>query len=212
VKPPEEGFRRDVEVVRAIRGLAGPDVKLMVDANNGYDPQVTRRFLDEVDDELFFVEEMFPEDIAQDLELKAWLAERGWKTLVADGESAGDVDHFVPYIRARAIDVLQGDIHGFGLTRLLQLSRLSAQAGIVLSPHNWGSSLGLQMQVQLGRGIPNFGIAEEDPGVLPFLEFPGYELADGHMRVPDTPGLGFVLHADRLEAERGWDWVVEEEG
>src|SRR5690606_40874617 len=44
----EAGFRRDVEVVRAIRKRVGRDVKLMVDANNGFDLETTLRWLDEL--------------------------------------------------------------------------------------------------------------------------------------------------------------------
>src|SRR3954447_26896033 len=44
----EAGFRRDVEVMRAIRKRVGPDVRLMVDANNGFDLDGTKRWLDAV--------------------------------------------------------------------------------------------------------------------------------------------------------------------
>jgi len=203
------GFARDVEVVKAIRKLVGPDVKLMVDANNGYDLETTKRFLEAANDDFHFVEEMFPENIARDLELKAWLREKGWTTLVADGESANTVEHFVPYIEARALDTLQGDARAVGFTRLLHLSRLTAQTGIVISPHNWGSLMGNYMQCQLGRGIPNFGLAEEDPGASPFLAAPDYEFKNGRMRVPDTPGSGLVFHEKAYLAEHKYDWVLE---
>ena len=161
----EAGFRRDVEVVRAIRKLVGKDVKLMVDANNGFDLDGTMRWLDAVGDDLFFVEEMFPEVVEQDLKLKEYLKAKGWKTLVADGESAREVEHFDPYIKAGALDVLQPDIRAFGLTLQWELSRRAAaagtrrsagaaQLGLVPGPlHAWSCS---------ARGIPNFLMAEED--------------------------------------------------
>ncbi len=154
---PEAGFRRDVEVMRAIRKLVGKDVRLMVDANNGFDLDGTKRWLDAVDDDLFFVEEMFPENVEQDLELKAYLKGKGWRTRVADGESAHEVEYFDPYIRHDALDVLQGDIRAFGLTKLWELSRRAeSHPGIRLAPHNWGSNLGVYMMMPLARGIPNF--------------------------------------------------------
>jgi len=207
----EVGFARDVEVVKAIRKLVGKDVKLMVDANNGYDLATTKRFLEAANDEFQFVEEMFPENIARDLELKAWLREKGWNTQVADGESANTVEHFVPYIRARALDHLQGDARAVGYTRLLELSRLTAQTGILITPHNWGSLMGNYMQCQLGRGIPNFGIAEVDPGESEFLAAPDYELEDGKMRVPDTPGSGLIFREEAFVAKHRYGWVLEAE-
>ncbi|MCZ6794792.1 MAG: mandelate racemase/muconate lactonizing enzyme family protein [Planctomycetota bacterium] len=205
---PEAGLARDVEVVQAIRKRVGRDVRLMVDANNGYTPETARRFLDAAGDEFYFVEELFPENVEADLELGAWLREHGWKTLVADGESAREVDHFVPYIRSAALDVLQGDIRRFGFSRLVRLSRLAEPAGIRLAPHNWGSVLGLYMQLVLGRGIPNFLMAEKDPAETELFSTPGFEFEDGRMRVLAVPGCGLGLPKDVLSRGVEVSWQV----
>ena len=208
---PEAGFRRDVEVMRAIRKLVGPEVRLMVDANNGFDLDGTIRWLDAVDDDLFFVEEMFPERVEDDLELKEYLKSKGWKTLVADGESAREVDHFDPYIKAGALDVLQPDIRAFGLTLLWELSRRAVTAGqsALLAPHNWGSFLGVYMKVVLGRGIPNFLMAEQDTSSSDLFDTSAFAMKEGQMKVPDTPGCGLVLREDVFEAKyRKEAWTV----
>lgn len=203
------GLERDIEVVRAIRKEVGPDVKLMTDANNGYDLATTKRFLEEVNDELHFVEEMFPEDIEEDLELKTWLRQKGWRTLVADGESAREEKHFVPYIQARALDVLQGDMRRFGFTRLLNLSRMTSTTGIRLAPHNWGSYLGFYMQLVLARGIPNFLMAEQDPGKTDlFAGSSRFELREGKVRVPEVPGCGLEFRRDEFARRHSVDWVL----
>ncbi len=203
----EAGLTRDIEVVRAIHDHVGPDVKLMVDANNGYDLATTKRFLEAADVEFLFIEEMFPESVDEDLELKRWLRSKGWATLVADGESARELEHFTPYIDRAAFDVLQGDMRRFGFTELRDLARRAAPAGVGLAPHNWGSYLGLYMQVVLGRGIPNFVMAEQDPAQIDLFDASGFELREGRMRVPDTPGCGLGLHADRLTSQT-FDWEV----
>jgi L-alanine-DL-glutamate epimerase-like enolase superfamily enzyme len=207
----EAGDRRDVEVVRAIRKLAGKDVKLMVDANNGFDLDGTLRWLDQVGDvNLFFVEEMFPEEVAQDLRLKAYLRKRGWRTLVADGESAREVKHFEPFIDREALDVLQPDIRAFGLTLQWELSRrLKGRPGIKLAPHNWGSFLGLHMQLVLARGVPNFLIAEEDRSSSDLFDTSAFTFKAGQVRVPDVPGCGLVLREDVFKkAYAAQVWVV----
>ena len=196
--PSAAGLTRDIQVVRAIRSHVGPDIKLMVDSNNGYDLATTKRFLEEADIEFFFVEEMFPESVDEDLELKEWIHSRGWATLVADGESARELDHFTPYIQRGAFDVLQGDMRRFGFTELRNLARQAAPAGVSLAPHNWGSYLGGFMQVVLGRGIPNLIMAEQDPAQTDLFDASAFELRDGRMRAPDTPGCGLVLRTDRL--------------
>jgi L-alanine-DL-glutamate epimerase-like enolase superfamily enzyme len=193
----EAGFRRDVEVVQAIRKRVGKDVRLMVDANNGYDLDSACQFLDALGDELFFVEEMFPEEVEKDLKLKAFMRGKGWKTLVADGESAREVGHFDAFIEKRAIEVLQPDIRAFGLTLQWELSRkIPADSGITLAPHNWGSFLGLPMQLVLARGIPNFLMAEEDRSTSDLFDVSAFERKEGKVKVPDVPGCGLVLRED----------------
>jgi len=207
--PKAEGFRRDVEVVQAIhkhvQGVT-PAVKLMVDANNGYDLATTKRFLDAAGIEFYFVEEMFPETVEEDLELKAWIRDKGWNTRVADGESAKDVEHFEPYLDRGALDVLQADMRRFGFTNLLRLARQSAPTGATLAPHNWGSYLGGFMQAVLGRGIPNFCIAELDPGQTDVFDASAFKIHDGQVKVPDTPGCGLELREAKFaDLELKWD-------
>jgi L-alanine-DL-glutamate epimerase-like enolase superfamily enzyme len=204
------GFRRDVEVVQAIRRRIGKEATLMVDANNGFGLETTKRWLDAVGDDLFWIEEPFPEVVEQDLELKAFLRQKGWKTRIADGESAHEVRHFDPFLEPEAIDVLQPDIRHFGLTLQWELARkMASRPALKLAPHNWGSFLGLYMMLVLARGIPNFLLAEQDPSTSDLFDVSGFEFKDGKMRVPDTPGCGLRLREDvfREKYAKG-AWVV----
>jgi len=200
--PPKDGFRRDVEVARAIRRRVGPEIRLMVDANNGMDLEQAIRFIDEADARLTFVEEMFPEEVEADLKLKEHLRAHHPGTLVADGESAREVEHFAPFLEAKALDVLQPDIRAFGLSRQWALSRAVEAAGSTarLAPHNWGSFLGLYMNAILGRGVPNFLMAEQDTSASDLFETSAFTFREGRLRVPDVPGCGLALRRDVLEA------------
>jgi D-galactarolactone cycloisomerase len=207
---PEAGFRRDVEVVKSIRKLVGRDVQLGVDSNNGFDLDSTLRWLDAADDELLFVEEMFPEVVEQDLRLKDYLRRRGWKTRIADGESAGDIGHFDPFVENEAIDVLQPDMRAFGMTLQWAMSRrIAPKPGIQLAPHNWGSFLGLYMQLQLARGIPNFFVAEQDRSESDLFDTAAFTFKEGKMRVPDLPGSGLILREEVFDRKyRANAWTV----
>ncbi|MBV9121984.1 MAG: hypothetical protein JO112_01330 [Planctomycetes bacterium] len=188
---PRAGFRRDVEVVQAIRKLVGRDAKLMVDANNGFGLDTTRKWLDAVGDDLFWIEEPFPEQVDEDLQLKAFLRGKGWQTRIADGESAREISHFDPFLAHDALDVLQPDIRAFGLSLQWQLSRkMQTRPAIQLAPHNWGSFLGLYMNLVLARGIPNFLLAEQDPSTSDLFDTSAFEFKEGKVRVPNLPGVG----------------------
>jgi L-alanine-DL-glutamate epimerase-like enolase superfamily enzyme len=197
-----EGDRRDLEVVRTIRQHAGTDVLLGVDANNGYDLPGTKRLLDELADaRLAFVEEMFPEEVDQCLELKSFIRDRGWKTLLADGETQDRPEALKPFVDRQAIDVLQGDMNHFGFEGVLQEAAWGRPRGVQVAPHNWGSLIGFYMQLHIGRGIDNFYLAEHDPLTSDVVVAEGYQLADGQCTVPAAPGFGLAISEDNFATQ-----------
>jgi L-alanine-DL-glutamate epimerase-like enolase superfamily enzyme len=206
----EPGDRRDIEVLQAIRKHVGPDVLLFIDANNGYDLPGTKRFFEAIGPlDIGFAEEMFPEVVEEDLEFKKFLMDHGWKTLVADGESAREPQHFEPFVQARALDIMQPDMKAFGFNLQLQMDRMLQGTPMRLAPHNWGSLLGFYMQLHLGRGIGTFFRAEHDPLTSELLSADGYQIIDGAVRVPEAPGFGLVLNREALAAQVKPAWQVK---
>ncbi len=188
--PRAEGDARDVAVVKLIRKHAGPDIILCVDANNGYDLAGAKRFLEQAGDEkLAFVEELFPETVEECLELKGFMKEHGWSTLLADGETQSKLDVFKPFIAAKAIDVFQGDMNHFGFEGILTEAGWAREQKLLVAPHNWGSLVGYYMQLHVGRAIDNLYRAEHDPLSTPVLIAEGYDRKDGVTTVPATPGF-----------------------
>lgn len=204
----EAGLQRDVDVVRAVRRHVGPDLRLVVDANDSYTPATARRFLEEADAGLYFVEELFPEHVEEDLALREWLRARGWTTMLADGESIYHPRVYRPFIGARALDILQSNIHAFGLQKMTALSRATAPAGLFLAPNNFGSFLGFYLEVVLGRGIPNLIVAEEDPSENEIMDMEGFEFRDGHRRPPDVPGCGWRVREGALGTSARIQWTA----
>jgi L-rhamnonate dehydratase len=200
--PREEGNERDVEVVKLIRKHAGPDILLGIDANNGYDLAGAKRLLDELaDDKLAFVEELFPETVNECLELKAFIRERGWQTLVADGETQHELAAYGPFMEAGAIDVFQGDMNHFGPDGILQEASMAKPHGGRIAPHNWGSLIGFYMETHIGRAVKNFYRAEHDPLTSDAIVADGYRIEDGMVRVPDSPGFGLSIDEGALARE-----------
>jgi L-rhamnonate dehydratase len=199
--PREEGDARDVAVVRAIRRHAGKDVMLGVDANNGYDLEGAKRFMDRAGDvNLAFTEEMFPEVVEQCLALKEFFRARKWDTLLADGETQGELEVFKPFIAARAIDLLQADMNRFGVDGILDEADMARPQGIRVAPHNWGSLLGFYQQLQVGAAIDNFYSAERDPLSSDVLVADGFTINDGQATLPPTSGFGLRINEDRFAA------------
>ena len=188
------GDARDLEVLRVIREHGGPDLILGVDANNGYTPVSAVAFMREAGDlKLAFTEEMFPETVADCGALKSFYKEQNLDTLVADGETQGELAPYKPLVDAQVIDILQGDMRHFGFGGVLRMAAMAKTGGARIAPHNWGSIAGFYMMMQVGRAVDNFYRAEKDCGTTPALVAAGITIKDGRAAVDDAPGLGLDL-------------------
>jgi L-alanine-DL-glutamate epimerase-like enolase superfamily enzyme len=191
----DEGDARDIAVLKLIRSHAGKDLAIAVDANNGYDLERTKRLIDSLPNYNFdFIEEMFPENIEQDLALKEFLASRKLKTLVADGETQPDVTALKPFMTAKAIDLYQLDVNQVGPDGLLEEAGLCHPHGGKIAPHTWGTLVGFYTQLHVARAIPNFYSGEQDPLASDAIIADGYTIKDGRCSVPDSPGFGLNLN------------------
>jgi len=200
--PPDEGYARDVAVLRTIRQHAGPEILIGADANNGYDLARTQQILKDLPNYSFgFLEEMFPEEIDKCLELKRFISEHGWKTLLADGETQGNLDAYKPFIEARAIDVFQGDMNRFGFEGILTEAAWCKAQGLQVAPHNWGSLVSFYMQLHVGRAITNLYRAEHDPLSNDILIAEGYHIRDGYATIPEVPGFGLKINDKNFAAK-----------
>ncbi len=183
-----------------LRDHAGRDVKIAVDANNGYlDVARVARMLDALPDYNFdFLEEMFPEEVEKDLALKQELKKRNLKTLLADGETQSNVGPLKPLMEAKALDLFQLDINGVGCEGLIEEAALAAPHGGAIAPHSWGTLVGFYAMIHVARAIPNFYSGEQDPLTSETINADGYKIADGRCTVPDSPGFGLKLDEKRL--------------
>jgi len=199
--PREAGGARDIEVLKTIRQHAGSEIVVGLDANDGYDLERTKRLLENLPDHNFaWLEEMFPETVGECLELKKFIAQHGWKTLLADGETQGNLEAYKPFIAARAIDIFQGDMNRFGFEGILTEAAWAKPQGLMVAPHNWGSLVGFYMQLHVGRAITNLYRAENDPLASDVLIAEGYDIRDGTASVPEAPGFGLKIVEDKFAA------------
>ena len=86
---PNAGTRRDIEVVEVVRDTVGPDIKILVDANNGYDGRLDllEDFVRGIGDlDVLWMEEMITEDIGGYRKLKEFRDRYTPGTMLVDGE------------------------------------------------------------------------------------------------------------------------------
>jgi len=195
--PPEEGLRRDVEVVRAVRKAVGPKTRIMADANNAHQksPENAWRFVSETaGTDVYWYEELFPEEPGRYAALRARMRQAGIRSLIADGESVRDVTAFEPYLKPeRLMDVLQMDIRQAGFVDNAQVARMAAEAGAVAVPHNWASQMGFLMGLQLAKAVAAVPAAEDDRSTCDVIVPESYEFRNGFYSVPDKPGMSIRI-------------------
>lgn len=191
--PLEQGTQRDIAIVHAVRAAVGSEPPIMLDANNGYNLNLARRILSETADcRVFWLEEAFHEDDVLYRDLRAWLAERGLSTLIADGEGMAD-PRLLDWARDGLVDVIQYDIFQYGFTRWLALGRQLDAWNVRSAPHHYGGHYGNYAACHLAGAIGGFTYVEWDEVSTPGLDSANYAIDAGRVLVPEAPGFGLKL-------------------
>ena len=206
----EWGFDRDespgrsLALVKAVRNAMGDDFQLMVDANSGFSApraiELGRRF-----EQLgvFHFEEPCPYN---DLDATAKVA-RALDLAVAGGEQDWDLQVFKAMLVKQAVDIIQPDvIKCYGFSHAKKIAALAEAFTTPVTVHNAKPHLGTVATLHFAAATPACRYAQEysiEP--YPFrdqLFEPRLEVVDGHMSVPQGPGLGVVLNERLIKEKR----------
>ncbi|GCE23372.1 enolase C-terminal domain-like protein [Dictyobacter kobayashii] len=191
--PLEQGIQRDIAIVHAVRKEIGPDLPIMLDANNGYNLNIIKHILQETaQDNIFWIEEPFHEDAILYEDLREWFEARQLPTLISDGEGSAD-PHLLEWARIGLIDVIQYDLFSHGFTSWLATASQLDRWGARVAPHHYGTHYGNYVGAHLAGALQNFLYLEWDEATTPGLDAPGYSLQEGLVHVPHTPGFGLTL-------------------
>jgi L-alanine-DL-glutamate epimerase-like enolase superfamily enzyme len=177
--------------IAAVREAIGPDVLLMLDANNAWsDLPTALRFMRRYEPyDPYWIEEPFGPD---DMDNHARLA-MATPVLVATGEIEAGRWRFRDLLEKRAAIILQTDaaVCG-GISEFRRIAATAASYGVTMSPH-WFHDL----HVHLVAATPNARYVEFFPDdlVLNFRRLIDNQLEarDGYLLLPQRPGLGFAF-------------------
>ncbi len=198
----------DIAVIRAAREAVGPDVRIMIDANHGYDALEAI----EVGNALaplgidWFEEPVVPE------QLDAYRAVRAGQPIpVAGGETWHGRYGMRAPLESRAVDILQPDLAGTGgFSETKRIIDLASLYGVRVVPHVWGTGVAIAAALQLmasltpdpARRNPRPPILEFDRTENPYrqavLTSP-LDHVDGVVQIPAGPGLGIEVNRAALE-------------
>jgi len=190
--------------IAAARAAIGPDVLLMLDANNAWsDLPTALRFMRVFEPfDPYWIEEPFGPD---DIDNHARLA-RATPVPVATGEIEGGRWRFKELLDKEAAMILQTDacVAG-GISEFRRIAATAASYGVTLCPH-WFHDV----HAHLVAATPNARFVElfPDDKVLNFrrLIAPQLEVKDGMIRLPDRPGLGLDFIPEMVERYATEPW------
>ncbi|WP_258937843.1 MULTISPECIES: L-talarate/galactarate dehydratase [Prauserella salsuginis group] len=192
IKVGQPDVKEDLRRVEAVRHHLGDTFPLMVDANQQWDRATALRVgraLERFD--LTWIEE--PVD-CYDAEGHARLAAT-LDTPIATGEMLTSIDEHWNLIRQDASDFVQPDAPRVGgITPFLRIMALADHRKLSLAPH-----FAMEIHLHLAAAYPGITWLEHFEWLEPLFN-ERLELRDGHMTVPDRPGLGFSLS----EQARAW--------
>ena len=189
-----------IENVRAVREAVGWDVDILVEMHRRLAPMHARRIGREIEQyRPFWYEEPV---LAENIDALA-AVKRDVNIPVVTGEELYTKFEFREVFEKQAADILNPDVCNVG--GILELKEIAAMAEpyfVVVSPHNFNSTtLGLAATLQVSAAIPNFLITEYFVNLEDFgrdIAKRPFEVVDGYIKVPDTPGIGIDLDEDAL--------------
>ncbi len=194
-------YRLDMEVNKAVRQAAGDGFILINDPVGVYTREEAMRVGRQMD-ELAYVgyEDPIPTtDVDGLVELC-----RAIDTPIHIGEFIFSIYDYAAYIRAGAFDVLRLIVDNIGgITGGIKVAHLAECFGMECAPHNWGGPFDHAVHFHLELAMPNnvwFEVTQPmEQSDRPYIKDKIRIDAEGYVRAPTKPGLGYEIDRDVLD-------------
>lgn len=182
----------DVARVRTVREAIGPDIGLMVDANQAWDLKQTLRMAGAFEEfDLLWLEEPMPFSRVADYAA----AREAIPMPLCTGESNYLKDEILTLADRRAADIVMPDLMRMaGVTEWVKAAHLCESFGLPVTPH-----LFMEHSAHLACATPNSLWQEYQPWWQPIMTRP-VEVVDGCIELSDEPGFGIELSPSAVDA------------
>ena len=186
-----------VRRVRAARAGLDSDITILCDAHGTMNVAEAKRFCREVAEcNLGWFEEPVTADDKRGLaEVRA-----GTDIPIATGESEFNRFDFRDLAELRAADIFQPDLSiAGGITEAMRIEALASAYQIRFAPHLWGGACTFASGLHVAAVASTGFIIEYSLGANPMLHELAHEdftVVDGHLEIPDRPGLGLTIDED----------------
>lgn len=193
----------DLEMVRGIRDGVGDKLKLRIDPNQGYLPEVAFPLAKDLEK---YNLEYFEQPMPQAYIGEAAQLRRRTKTPIALNESVTTLEATLQILKLDAADILLPDTYQCGgILAVKKVATLCEAAGVPCVFH-CAHDLGLKTAAMLHvvASTPNFPYANDCTyyGLVDDIIAPLHKIERGHMQVPEGPGLGVTVDEAKVAKYR----------
>ena len=205
-----QGFIEDDElqlaydILHALRTRFGPGLRILIDVHARFteaDALRAARKLAPLD--LYWWEEPTTREREQPSNAVALQC----PIRVATGEMYDSIGQFYTLAAGGGVNIFQPEPMSLGgITNTLAVANLAQAHGSWIAPHQSGGPVATAVCLQLAACVPNFLIQEHfdafnEPWVRDLVSWrPTINPANGHLSLPDAPGLGLQLNLDVVRA------------
>ena len=201
---------RAVKQIEEMRLEAGDDFDILIDAHGRLNPAMALEYCKAIEPyRPFWVEEAIQVEGTNDA--LEWLSDRTSVPLCM-GERNFMKWGFQDIIGKRLVSYLNPDVvHCGGISEFKKIAAMAEAQYIQVSPHITYSKVGITAEIHLGMNCPNSVIQEMGSYAAEPLKkstdwrdelFFGhkFQIENGFVQLPDTPGLGLDLNEDVARA------------
>ncbi len=193
--------KTDIANLEKVRKTIGPDIGIMVDANQSYSyPEAVRMANRFADYDLTLLEEPIP---INDLDAMASLSS-SVEVPIAAGENYYTRFEFRDVLVKRAVNIIQPDIiHAGGITECKKIASMASAWNIPCAPHIH-ATIGVAASIHFLAATPNAMMAEYITSGGSYrlrkeLYGDAIRAVDGYVEVPQGSGLGIEVNEDVFE-------------
>lgn len=199
----------------SVRAAVGPEFNIAVDFHGRVARSVARRLLVALEPHrpMFVEEPVLPTQRRELARLSAHTS-----VPIATGERLYSRWDFRRVLESQAADIIQPDLsHAGGISEVSKIAAMAETYDVALAPHCPLGPIALAASLQVDAIAPTAAIQEQSSeihynkggDVLDYLAEPApLTIADGHLSIPDAPGLGISLDLATIEersvADIGW--------
>jgi L-Ala-D/L-Glu epimerase len=193
----------DLEMVRGIRDGVGDKLKLRIDPNMGYAPEVAFPLARDLEK---YNLEYFEQPMPQGLITDAARLRRSTRTPIGLNESVTTPEVVLQILQLHAADVLLPDTYQCsGILGVKKVAALADASGVTCVFH-CAHDLGLKTAAMLHvvASSPGFMLANDCTyyGLVDDIITPLHSIERGYMEVPEGPGLGVQVDEQKVAKYR----------